>query len=269
MFGLLGLNGSGKSSLMRTIATLQQPDSGSLIYDDIDVCKSPQNLRARLGYLPQDFNVYPHVSAYHLLDHMAVLKGIEDNRKRKAAVEDLLHLTNLWSSRKKAVSTYSGGMKQRFGIAIALIADPDLIIVDEPTSGLDPEERQRFLNLLASISENKTVILSTHIVDDVEELCSNMAILIDSKICLDSTPSAAIADLDGQVWRKVIDKDTLQWHKQAFNVISSHLKSRQTVIHVLAEQSPGDGFEMISPDLEDVYFSILHRVRNEFKADNG
>lgn len=261
MFGLLGPNGAGKSSLMRTIATLQQADTGSIIFDGIDVSENPDSIRRRLGYLPQDFDVYPRISALDLLDHMAILKGLDKRGERREAVESLLAQTNLWDARKKAVSTFSGGMKQRFGIAQALLGDPDLIIVDEPTAGLDPEERNRFHNLLADIGENKVVILSTHIVDDVEELCSKLAILAGGKIQLIGEPGSVIDTLRGRVWRKVINKDQLSEHQQNYEVISTHLKSGQTVLHVLSDQPPSEGFESLTPDLEDVYFATLLQTR--------
>jgi len=261
MFGLLGPNGAGKSSLMRTIATLQQADSGSIVFDGIDVSKQPQLLRTRLGYLPQDFDVYPRISAYDLLDHLAILKGVDDKKQRKESVEGLLAQTNLWDVRKKAVSTYSGGMKQRFGIAQALIGDPDLIIVDEPTAGLDPEERNRFHNLLASIGENKVVILSTHIVDDVEELCSNMAVLAAGKIQLVGDPMDVVEKLHGKVWKKFVAKEELQQHQDKFDVISTRLRAGKTLVHVLSDEQPSESFEQLTPDLEDVYFSILFNSR--------
>lgn len=261
MFGLLGPNGAGKSSLMRTIATLQQADSGSIVFDGIDVSKQPQLLRSRLGYLPQDFDVYPRISAYDLLDHLAILKGVDNKKQRKESVEGLLAQTNLWDVRKKAVSNFSGGMKQRFGIAQALIGDPDLIIVDEPTAGLDPEERNRFHNLLASIGENKVVILSTHIVDDVEELCSNMAVLAAGKIQLVGDPMDVVDKLQGKVWHKFIAKEELQLHHDKFDVISTRLKAGKTLIHVLSDEQPSESFEQLTPDLEDVYFSILFNSR--------
>jgi len=261
MFGLLGPNGAGKSSLMRTISTLQQADTGSILFDGVDVGKNPDQIRQRLGYLPQDFDVYPRISALDLLDHMAILKGLDKRAERRESVESLLAQTNLWDARKKAVSTFSGGMKQRFGIAQALLGDPDLIIVDEPTAGLDPEERNRFHNLLADIGENKVVILSTHIVDDVEELCSKLAILAGGKIQLIGEPASAIDTLRDRVWRKVIDKDQLPEYQQKYQVISTHLKSGKTVIHVLSDQQPGESFDNLMPDLEDVYFATLLHTR--------
>ncbi|MEE4246616.1 MAG: ABC transporter ATP-binding protein [Kangiellaceae bacterium] len=262
MFGLLGPNGAGKSSLMRTIATLQQPDSGSLTFDGVNILTEPDKLRSRLGYLPQDFDVYPRTSAYDLLDHMAILKGIENKNDRKESVEGLLAQTNLWEARSKAVSTFSGGMRQRFGIAQALLGDPSLIIVDEPTAGLDPEERNRFHNLLADIGESKIVLLSTHIVDDVEELCSNMAVLAQGSIQLKGKPQDVVETLKGTIWRKIINKDELEAHKSEFNIISTRLMAGRTVIHVMAENQPDASFESLTPDLEDVYFSTLFNLRN-------
>lgn len=266
MFGLLGPNGAGKSSLMRTIATLQQPTSGAIQFGDIDVLKDPDNIRRTLGYLPQDFGVYPRGSAYDLLDHLAVLKGITNGKERKEVVEGLLVQTNLFEVRKKKLSTYSGGMRQRFGIAQALIGDPQLIIVDEPTAGLDPEERNRFHNLLAEIGEDVVVILSTHIVDDVADLCPNMAILAGGQIISKGTPAELMASLEGSIWKKVINKADLDEHKANHNVISSHLSVGQTVIYVNAPDSPGEGFETSKPTLEDVYFSAIADSRNADSA---
>ncbi len=263
MFGLLGPNGAGKSSLMRTIATLQQADSGNIIFQDINVKNNPEKIRQRLGYLPQDFDVYPRISAYDLLNHMAILKGLNDKKSRKQAVEGLLAQTNLWEARKKAVSTFSGGMKQRFGIAQALLGDPDLIIVDEPTAGLDPEERNRFHNLLSEIGENKVVILSTHIVDDVEELCSKFAILEAGQIQLQGNPIDLTHRLDGTIWRKTVKKEEIEQVKEQFKVISTRLKSGNTIVHVNAQQAPDASFEAVKPDLEDVYFTALYKARNK------
>lgn len=261
MFGLLGPNGAGKSSLMRTIATLQQQDSGSIIFDGFDTMTQPHEIRSRLGYLPQDFDVYPRISAYDLLDHIAVLKGLTEKKMRKESVEGLLAQTNLWEVQKKAVSTFSGGMRQRFGIAQALLADPQLIIVDEPTAGLDPEERNRFHNLLSDIGENKVVILSTHIVDDVEELCSQLAVLAGGRILTAGTPAELVESLTGRVWSKMIDKQDLTEHQQHFNIISTHLKAGQTVIHAISDEQPDDSFQPLSANLEDVYFSTLFKSR--------
>ncbi|MNU62745.1 Daunorubicin/doxorubicin resistance ATP-binding protein DrrA [compost metagenome] len=261
MFGLLGPNGAGKSTLMRTIATLQSPTSGEIRFGDIDVIRQPEQLRRTLGYLPQDFGVYPRVSAYDMLDHMAVLKGIADGKDRKQTVEALLNQVNLWSVRKKALAGFSGGMRQRFGIAQALIGNPRLIIVDEPTAGLDPEERNRFLNLLAEIGENVVVILSTHIVEDVADLCPRMAVLAGGKIQLEGAPLELMKQMSGRVWKKAIAKEALPEHRARFEVISTRLFAGQTVIHVLADAQPGEGFEPASGGLEDVYFSTLAASR--------
>ncbi len=261
MFGLLGPNGAGKSTLMRSIATLQTPTSGSIRFGDFDVIKDPEQLRRTLGYLPQDFGVYPRVSAYDMLDHMAVLKGVAGARERKDTVETLLNQVNLWPVRKKALAGFSGGMRQRFGIAQALIANPRLIIVDEPTAGLDPEERNRFLNLLAEIGENVVVILSTHIVEDVADLCPRMAVLAGGKIQLEGAPGELMGRLSGRVWKKTIDKAELEDHRARHEVISTRLVAGRTVIHVLADQSPGAGFEPVTGGLEDVYFSTLSASR--------
>ncbi|MBU2492084.1 MAG: ABC transporter ATP-binding protein [Bacteroidetes bacterium] len=257
LFGLLGPNGAGKSTLMRTIATLQEPDSGNIYFDELDVLKSPQLLRADLGYLPQDFGVYPRISAVELLDHLAILKGILNKKEREEQVKALLDQTNLYKMRKKAVSNFSGGMKQRFGIAQALLGDPHLIIVDEPTAGLDPEERNRFHNLLSEIGEDKVVILSTHIVEDVSDLCPDMAILADGKILLQGTPIKLINELKGSIWHKTILKEELNHYKSNLQIISTHLFSGKTQIHVLSNSRPDNSFEEVAPDLEDVYFSTI------------
>lgn len=261
MFGLLGPNGAGKSSLMRTIATLQQADSGSIQFDNIDVLSQPNELRQRLGYLPQDFGVYPRVSAFDLLDHLAILKGLKNKAERKEVVDGLLAHTNLFQHRKKAVSGFSGGMRQRFGIAQALIGDPDLLIVDEPTAGLDPEERNRFHNLLVTLGEDKVIILSTHIVDDVSELCSNMAVLGNGEILLQGNPLEITAKLNGQIWRKTVSLEEAAELEQSLPVISKRLFAGRTVINVLAD-APPEGFESTPATLEDVYFSTLHASRN-------
>lgn len=261
MFGLLGPNGAGKSTLMRSIATLQTPTSGSIRFGDIDVVKDPEQLRRVLGYLPQDFGVYPRVSAYDMLDHMAVLKGISNGRDRKATVEALLHQVNLWPVRGKALAGFSGGMRQRFGIAQALIGNPELIIVDEPTAGLDPEERNRFLNLLAEVGENVVVILSTHIVEDVTDLCPRMAVLAGGKIQLEGSPVELTHALEGRVWRKTIDKADLAAQQASRNVISTRLFAGRTVIHVLSDTNPGDGFERAPGGLEDVYLATVNASR--------
>ena len=261
MFGLLGPNGAGKSTLMRSIATLQTPTSGTIRFGDIDVVKDPEQLRRVLGYLPQDFGVYPRVSAYDMLDHMAVLKGIANGRDRKATVEALLHQVNLWPVRGKALAGFSGGMRQRFGIAQALIGNPELIIVDEPTAGLDPEERNRFLNLLAEVGENVVVILSTHIVEDVTDLCPRMAVLAGGKIQLEGSPVELTHALEGKVWRKTIDKADLAEQQASRNVISTRLFAGRTVIHVLSDTNPGDGFERAPGGLEDVYLATVNASR--------
>jgi len=262
MFGLLGPNGAGKSTLMRSIATLQTPTSGRIRFGDIDVIAEPEKLRRVLGYLPQDFGVYPRVSCYDMLNHMAMLKGIAGTRERKETVESLLNQTNLWPVRKKALAGFSGGMRQRFGIAQALIGNPELIIVDEPTAGLDPEERNRFLNLLAEIGENVVIILSTHIVEDVSDLCPRMAVLAGGRIQLEGAPVELMESLNGRVWRKVIDKEVLEGHVSRYNVISTRLFAGQTVIHILSDTDPGDGFEPAPGGLEDVYMASVNTARH-------
>jgi ABC-type multidrug transport system ATPase subunit len=261
MFGLLGPNGAGKSTLMRAVATLQTPTAGQIRFGDIDVVAEPEKLRRTLGYLPQDFGVYPRVSAVDMLDHMAVLKGIAGRGERKDTVETLLHQVNLWDVRKKWVSGYSGGMRQRFGIAQALIGRPQLIIVDEPTAGLDPEERNRFLNLLAEIGENVVVILSTHIVDDVGDLCPRMAVLAAGRILQEGAPADLIDQLNGRVWRKTVDRHELEAERDRHQVISTRLAGGRTVIHVLSEARPDPAFEPVKGGLEDVYFSTLSASR--------
>ena len=258
MFGLLGPNGAGKSSLMRTVATLQDPDSGSIQLDDINVLRDKAAVRQVLGYLPQEFGVYPKMSALDMLQHLAIMKGISNKTERTQMVEALLNQTNLWNARKKALSTYSGGMKQRFGIAQALLANPKLIIVDEPTAGLDPAERNRFLNLLSSIGSNVTVILSTHIVEDVRELCPRMAIIAAGEVLLEGSPADALAALQGKIWSKVVGTDDeLRSLETSFKVISTHLVGGFHEVRVYADSSPGDGFKAIESGLEDVYFLKL------------
>ena len=257
MFGLLGPNGAGKSSLMRCIATLQIPTQGSIRFGDVDVIADPDALRRTLGYLPQDFGVYPRVTALDMLDHLAVLKGLANRAARRETVDALLHQVNLWDVRKKALAGFSGGMRQRFGIAQALIGQPSLIIVDEPTAGLDPEERNRFLNLLAEIGENVVVILSTHIVEDVADLCPNMAIIASGRIVKSGAPLALIESMAGRVWRRTIAKGELDAFRRDHEVIATRLFGGRTVIHVLADAKPGDGFEPVEGGLEDVYFSTL------------
>jgi ABC-2 type transport system ATP-binding protein len=262
MFGLLGPNGAGKSTLMRTVATLQTPTQGEIQFGELDILQQPEKLRETLGYLPQDFGVYPRVSAYDMLDHMAVLKGVASAADRKATVETLLSQTNLWDVRKKAIAGFSGGMRQRFGIAQALIGNPELIIVDEPTAGLDPEERNRFLNLLAEIGENVVVILSTHIVEDVSDLCPNMAIISEGRIRMTGAPLDLIEKAKGTVWAKTIARDQLDQARGKYNVISTRLFAGHTIIHVLADSDPGEGFSLVDGGLEDVYFSTLVGARN-------
>jgi ABC-type multidrug transport system ATPase subunit len=260
MFGLLGPNGAGKSTLMRTVATLQAPTAGSIRFGDIDVLAEPERLRRTLGYLPQDFGVYPRVSAFAMLDQMAVLKGITGKGERKSVVETLLQQTNLWNVRDKAIAGFSGGMRQRFGIAQALIGNPELIIVDEPTAGLDPEERNRFLNLLAAIGDNVVVILSTHIVDDVADLCPRMAVLAGGRLQLEGKPADLIASTRGKVWKKAITHAELDDYQASHEIISTRLFAGQTIIHVLSD-TPPPGFEPVEGGLEDVYFSTLSTLR--------
>jgi len=262
MYGLLGANGAGKSSLMRTIATLQEPTEGTIEFNEIDVVKSPQQIRNQLGYLPQEFGVYPRVSAEKLLTHMAVLKGIANASDRKKQVTTLLQQTNLYQHRKKAVYTFSGGMRQRFGIAQALLGNPQLVIVDEPTAGLDPEERSRFLNLLSEIGENVVVLLSTHIVEDVYNLCSQMAILSNGEILTEGNPTKLINGIKGQIWTKTINKFELAQYQEQYSVISTKLISGQTQIQVLANTQPGAGFDEKIPTLEDYYFSSVYNFQN-------
>jgi ABC-2 type transport system ATP-binding protein len=258
MFGLLGPNGAGKSSLMRTIATLQEPDSGTIDLDGLNVLTQKDEVRKVLGYLPQEFGVYPKLSALDMLNHLAVLKGIRSAGERKAMVEALLQQTNLWDVRKKALSTFSGGMKQRFGIAQALLANPKLIIVDEPTAGLDPTERRRFLNLLASIGRDVTVILSTHIVDDVRELCARMAIIAAGEVLLEGAPAEALRVLDGKIWSRIVKSDDeMRALESSLRVLSSHLVEGQHEIRVFAPSVPGPGFQPVPSSLEDVYFQRL------------
>ena len=266
LYGLLGPNGAGKSSLMRTIATLQEPDSGSIHFDDIDVLQDKEALRRQLGYLPQDFGVYPKVSAEDLLNHFAVLKGLTQRAERKEMVEGLLQQTNLWEARKRKLGTFSGGMRQRFGIAQALLGAPRLVIVDEPTAGLDPDERNRFLNLLAEIGEQVVVMLSTHIVEDVTDLCPRMAMIVKGEVLLQGEPQAAIELLRDKVWRKRISKSALPEYQQRFNVLSSRLVGGQPQINVHCESQPDEGFVQVEPDLEDVYFLKIRASQNNAAA---
>jgi ABC-type multidrug transport system ATPase subunit len=263
MFGLLGPNGAGKSSLMRTMATLQQADSGSITMGDIDILKDTDKVREMLGYLPQEFGVYPKVTSYKMLDHIASLKGVSNKGERKELVEALLNKTNLWHVRNKSLGTYSGGMKQRFGIAQALIGSPKLIIVDEPTAGLDPAERVRFHNLLSEIGENTIIILSTHIVEDVANLCKNMAIICLGEVVAQGNPTELIQRVQGKIWKKMIDKKELDNYKCNFQVISTHLKAGSTVIHVYNETRPDETFEPSPANLEDVYFTEIAARLNE------
>jgi ABC-2 type transport system ATP-binding protein len=257
MYGLLGPNGAGKSTLMRILATLQEADEGSVHLGDTDVLKQKDDVRETLGYLPQEFGVYPKVSAEKLLDHFAVLKGIIDRRARNEVIEAVLRQTNLWEVRKQKLGGYSGGMKQRFGVAVALLGNPKLMIVDEPTAGLDPAERVRFLNLLSELGENSVVILSTHIVEDVSELCTRMAIIDRGEILLEAEPLRAVEQLKGRIWRRVIERSALAEVEREHAVISTKLLAGQTVVHVYADASPGAGFEPVEPDLEDVYFTTM------------
>ena len=258
MFGLLGPNGAGKSTLMRTIASLQDSDEGTITVGDFDVSKDKQSLREILGYLPQEFGVYPKISANDLLDHMAVMKGITYSKQRKAVVESLLHQTNLWEAKDQKLGTYSGGMKQRFGIAQALIGDPKLIIVDEPTAGLDPMERNRFHNLLSEIGENVIVILSTHIVDDVSDLCNNMAIILNGEVHLVGEPIQLIKKLDQKVWKGLIEKSDLVEIEKDNDVISSRLYMGKVQVRIFSESPMQNGFESVNPEIEDLYFATIN-----------
>ena len=257
MFGLLGRNGAGKSTLMRILATLQEPDEGTIRLGELDVIRQKEQVRETLGYLPQSFGFHPRVRAERLLDHFAVLKGLVDAASRREVVEALLRRTNLWDVRHQRVGTFSGGMRQRLGVAIALLGNPKLIIVDEPTAGLDPEERVRFLNLLSEIGEASAVLLSTHIVEDVEELCSNLAIIDRGEILLAGPPARVIAEVRGRIWRRSVTREELPALEQEHAVISTKLLAGQTIAHVYAEESPGAGFEPVEPDLKDVYFAVM------------
>jgi len=254
MFGLLGPNGAGKSTLMRTIATLQRPDSGSITLGDLDVLGRPDEVRKVLGYLPQEFGLYPNLSARVVLEHFTTLKGVAGRSERKALVESLLVKTNLWDARDKAVGGFSGGMKQRLGIAIALAGDPKLLIVDEPTAGLDPTERHRFLNLIAELGRDIVVILSTHIVEDVRELCSTMAIIHRGRLVLEGDPASVLEEARGKVWRRRVSRDDLEGCQRDHAVISVRLQAGEPLIHVWSHAMPGPGFELVEPALEDVYF---------------
>lgn len=258
MFGLLGPNGAGKSSLMRTIATLQTPDSGRITFGDIDVLAEPMRLRKVLGYLPQEFGVYPNMSAEDLLDYFATLKGVASRSERKKIIQEVLEITNLWEVRKKNVDAYSGGMKQRFGIAQLLLNNPKLIIVDEPTAGLDPAERNRFLNVLREIGANNTILFSTHIVDDVKDLCNELAIMNGGRVLKHTTPAGAAREIEGKIWTKHIPRESLEQHEMIWNVLSSRYNPDNNLsIRVFAGENPGHGFEYAVPQLEDVYFIAL------------
>ncbi len=261
MYGLLGPNGAGKSTLMRIIATLQEADSGQARLGEIDVLRQKHEVRKLLGYLPQDFGVYPRISAQDMISHLALLKGIVNHKQRKETVDALLQRTNLWEHRKKALTGFSGGMRQRFGIAQALLGNPRLIIVDEPTAGLDPGERNRFYNLLAEIGENVIVILSTHIVDDVKELCTRMAVIHLGRVLLEGSPDSAMQELSGRIWRKSIAKAELEDYEKHYRVISAKLIAGRPQIHIHSGEDPGDGFQSVQPDLEDVFFSAIHQPR--------
>ena len=258
IFGLLGPNGAGKSTLMRTIAALQEADSGTIMLGDVDVAKDKQRLREMLGYLPQEFGVYPKVSAIDLLDHMAVMKGITDAKKRKEQVESLLYQVNLWESKDQKLGTFSGGMKQRFGIAQALLGDPKLIIVDEPTAGLDPMQRNRFHNLLSEIGENVVVILSTHIVDDVSDLCNDMAIILNGELKLAGKPFELIKKLEKKVWQGLVEKDVAESLKDDERLISSRLYMGKVKIRLLSDEEPESGFTISDPEIEDLYFATIN-----------
>jgi ABC-type multidrug transport system ATPase subunit len=269
MFGLLGPNGAGKSTLMRILATLQEADSGTAVLESnnttLDVLTQKDEVRRRLGYLPQDFGVYPKISAVDMLDHLALLKGFTNTRDRRAVVESLLQRCNLWDVRKKALAGYSGGMRQRFGIAQALIGSPQILIVDEPTAGLDPGERNRFYNLLSEVGENVVVILSTHIVQDVMELCTTMAIIDKGRVLFAGAPDAAVRELQGRIWQRAISKQELADYEQRYRVISNKLVAGRPLIHVLSDMPP-DGFEPAQPDLEDVFFSKISSSKEEAGA---
>lgn len=257
MFGLLGANGAGKSSLMRTIASLQEPTSGTISFNESDIIKKPEHIRQHLGYLPQEFGVYPKISAEKLLNHLAIIKGILDKKQRKEQVTALLQQVNLYQHRKKSVYTFSGGMRQRFGIAQALLGNPQIIIVDEPTAGLDPEESNRFLNLLSEIGENVIVILSTHIVEDVRNLCPKMAILSNGEIISEGNPKDLVARIEGKIWTKMVPKKDIDVYKNTCDVISTKLVAGDTQIRVLSDNKPEEGFQLITPNLEDFYFTTL------------
>lgn len=262
MYGLLGPNGAGKSTLMRTLATLQEPDAGEIRLGDVDLLNRKDEIRQTLGYLPQEFGVYPKARAENLLDHFAILKGFTERRRRRETVEALLRKVNLWDVRRQKLGGFSGGMRQRFGVAVALLGDPKLLIVDEPTAGLDPAERVRFLNLLSELGERSVVILSTHIVEDVSELCTRTAIINRGEILLETEPLAAITEMNGRIWRKVIEKNELAEIERENAVISTKLLAGKTVVRIFSQTNPGNGFEAAEPDLEDVYFSAMLNVQS-------
>ncbi len=269
MYGLLGPNGAGKSTLMRILATLQEPDSGTVRLGDTDVLNEKDAVRRTLGYLPQEFGVYPKARAEELLDYFAVLKGITGRQARKEVVGALLRQTNLWEVRRQKLGGFSGGMRQRFGVAVALLGNPKLLIVDEPTAGLDPAERVRFLNLLSELGEQSVVILSTHIVEDVSELCTRMAIINRGQILLEAEPLAAVASLKGRIWRRLIEKRTLPQLEREHRVISTKLLAGRTLVHVYSPEAPGAGFERVEPDLEDVYFSTMAGYYGGTRQEGG
>jgi len=262
MFGLLGPNGAGKSTLMRTLATLQEADSGTAMLNDIDIINQPAELRQTLGYLPQEFGVYSKITAEQLLNHLAILKGITNSKERKELVRYLLDKVNLYDKRNKSVKGFSGGMKQRVGIAQSLIGNPNLIIVDEPTAGLDPGERNRFYNLLADVGKEVIVILSTHIVDDVRELCTNMAVMNAGQIVYKGAPQNAIDELKGMVYQKVVAREELENYASKYSIISNKMVGGQPLIHIFNENNPGEGFELVQPNLEDVFFSKINTAHN-------
>jgi ABC-type multidrug transport system ATPase subunit len=263
MFGLLGPNGAGKTTLMRTIATLQEPDSGSIRMGALDVLRDKEEVRKILGYLPQEFGIYPRFSAEAMLNHFAVLKGITNRRERKEHVKGILELTNLWPVRKQKLGTYSGGMRQRFGVAQALLGDPELLILDEPTAGLDPEERQRFLNLLSEIGESVIVILSTHIVEDVRDLCRRVAVIGEGRVLLSGDPRALAGELEGKIWEKAASNEEAEVYRDSKAVVSTRLLAGRRMVRLLSEIPPGEGFEPVAPGIEDVYFTALKAASPE------
>lgn len=266
MYGLLGPNGAGKSTLMRTLATLQEPDQGQIFLGGVDVLNQKEEVRQTLGYLPQEFGIYPKATAEDLLDYFAVLKGLTNRASRREVTERLLKQTNLWDKRRQKLGGYSGGMRQRFGVAVALLGNPRLLIVDEPTAGLDPAERVRFLNLLSELSENSVVILSTHIVEDVSELCTNLAIINKGMILLEAQTHQAVAAFEGKIWRKLVEKNALPDLAQAHQVISAKLLSGRTMVHIYSQIDPGHGFKQVEPDLEDIYFSTITGFDEEVQS---